>query len=333
MSYAKLTDHEMATIAPVKDGAPDLYNFMPTRKISKTEAEDRGWTWFYQDEVCAWGHRAPRYVAKPRQCVDCRRVGAGKQPIGAKGAAEYTGRQTSYPQRAPTVGSPVPKSPEPTEIEKKFLIEYAKLKDFTAAALAMRSDPAVFQARLSWNEVFSAACDKLEAECGIARTMRLDEVYEWTEDKRTLMLRVYIDTGDMGLARSAIGVSNYHFQLEIESNTDFARRIEEAGPLAMRVFEEDAFRRSRQGSDKLLEKMLTAAMPDKYGNRVRVDMSVTEKLTHEQLIGRIQHVFRSLPAPVIGALIEHDSQGSADVVGDGSGAEQEDREESAADLL
>lgn len=290
MTYPKLTATELAAIAPVKNGKPDLYNHMPTRFIPKAEAEERGWTWFYIGDVCSHGHKAPRYTSQPRQCVDCRRADNLLPPIGGKGQAEYTKRSKPYAQPAVAGTAVVPTQAEPSEIEKRFLVEYAKTKDFDTAAYNIKSDPAVFRARLSWSKVFSDAIDKLEADIGCSRTLRLDEEFDWTEEKRRLLIRVYIDTGDLGLARQAIGLSNYHFQVELQSNADFAQSLAEAEPLANRMLDEDAVRRARQGSDKLLDRVLTANLPEKYGAKVRVDMNITEKLTSEQLNSRFAQI-------------------------------------------
>ena len=120
-------------VAPLRNGKPDLYNYMPTRMVSKQEAEERVWTFFYIGDVCRHGHKAPRYVNNPRTCVDCHRHDNDRSPIGGKGDKEYTSRPKPYKERVsqPASGAAVARQPRPVEpvgLEKRFLVEYARTR-------------------------------------------------------------------------------------------------------------------------------------------------------------------------------------------------------------
>jgi hypothetical protein len=292
-----------ATVAPLKDGKPDLYNFMPTRFVPKQEAEARGWKWFYIGDSCRWGHKAPHYVSNPRMCVDCHRVREGRLPIGAKGDKEYKGQQKQYEQRK--VDSPsaiVPAMPRPLEpdvIEKKFLTEYAARRDFAQAALACGKSEAEFLGRLSYDEIFRAAVYRLEEDLGLARTASVMDDFEWTDDKRTVLMRVYIDTGDMLKAMRAVGVSNYHYMKELEENPDFRSDMERAEILAIKQLDRDAISKAKDGDSRLLQRVLAAKMPEQYGEKVKMDLNVTEKLTDDQLNSRLAQVFERLGGRIV----------------------------------
>lgn len=301
--FPDLTEMQLSLIAPVKDGKPDLYNYVPTRNVSNAEAQTRGWKWFYIGDVCSHGHKAPRYVSNPRLCVDCHRVREGRQTIGGKGNAEYTTRIRTYKERetkheAGAVVAVQPRPLEPDALEKRFLTEYAKLRSFDAASQILNTDSAVFRARLSYSKVFLDAVNALEDSEGLSRTLKMDEEFAWDDDKRLILIRVYIDTGDLGLARDSIQVSNYHYQRELQANPDFARAVVEAEPLANRILDEHAVRKAKQGDSRLLDRVLSAKMPNEYGAKLKVDMNVTEKLSDAQVNARIVQLFRLLGNPV-----------------------------------
>jgi hypothetical protein len=331
VTYPELSEKELAAIAPVKDGKPDLYNHLPTRFIPLDEAKHRQWKWFFVGDICSHGHKACRYVSNPRFCVDCRRIKDGLQPVGGKGVAEYTNRPRAYSEPAPRSSEgaqALPARPlEPDVSEKKFLVAYAKTKDFTLAAKEVNTDDAVFRARLSYSKVFKDAVNALEEQLGMTHTAKLDENFDWTEDKRSVLVRVYIDTGDLGLARDAIQVSNYHFQRELQDNGEFASMLADAEPLANRILDEHAIRKAKNGDSRLLDRVLTAKLPE-YSPKMRVDMNVSEKLTDDQLNARFGQVLkqlvvlngekRLLPGVIDAEFYESGSQDEAPDVGDSS---------------
>jgi hypothetical protein len=127
----------------------------------------------------------------------------------------------------------------------------------------------------------------------MTHTAKLDEDFDWTEDKRAVLVRVYIDTGDLGLARDAIQVSNYHFQRELQDNGEFASMLADAEPLANRILDEHAIRKAKNGDSRLLDRVLTAKLPE-YSPKVRMDVNVTEKLTDDQINARFNQVLKQL---------------------------------------
>lgn len=297
MTYPELTEKELALIAPVKDGKPDLYNYLPTRFVPLDEAKARGWKWFYVGDVCSHGHKAARYVSNPRFCVDCRRIKDGHEAVGGKGVAEFTNRPRAYSEPASRssagqVAAP-PRPLEPDAQEKKFLTAYARTRDFDAAAVECKVDNAVFRARLSYSKVFRDAVNALEEQLGMNHTLKFDEDFEWTDDKRAVLARVYIDTGDLGVARDAIQVSNFHYQKEIQENGEFASLMADAEPLANRILDEHAVRRAKNGDSRLLDRVLTAKLAE-YSPKMRMDVNVTEKLTDDQINARFAQTMRQL---------------------------------------
>ncbi len=275
--YRYLKMEDLADIAPLKDGKPDLYNYMPSRYITKDEATYRQWKHFYIGETCRWGHMAPRYVANGK-CIDCDRVRLqGRDPIGGKGAAEFTGQKRIGP-------SPVSARPaEPDSLEKRFIVEYVKTKSFAEAARVCGRTEAEFLGRLSYDKIFREAVNRLEEENGLSRTASLTEVYEWDDDKRRVLMHTYINTGDLAAAMRSVGVSNFYFTKEMEENSTFREDMEKAQGLALEQLERNAISLAVTGkSDKLLPMVMKAKLPD-YRDSVKVDMNVTQKLTPGQI--------------------------------------------------
>jgi hypothetical protein len=286
-SLVDLTSAQVAEIAPLnKDGAPDCMNYMPTRNIPLSEATQRGWPTFFEGVPCRYGHVAPRYVSNPSVCVDCFRIKRGKTPIGQKagGTAEYTPR--NYTQRAeqtPTATVVTSAPIEPDRYEKLFLSAYAGTKDIDAAARQASMTEAQVMARMSYSEVFRNAVNALEERLQIRRTPTPTGPFDWTDDKRKWLIEVYIDTGDIATARDAIRVTPSEYFRELERNIEFSDAVLVATPLALNALEERAHQLALAGNDKLLQKILAAKRPGEYGERIKVDMSVTEKLTDAQL--------------------------------------------------
>lgn len=277
-----------ASVAPLdRTGQfPDMRNYLPTRFVSYQEALDRGWKHFYTGETCRWGHRAPHCMSNIHQCVDCERVRDGKLPIGIKGVAELDG---PAPARRKAPSSPGVEAPatELTPIQKLFLTKYVDTRNFAEAAKACGQSDALFLAQLSYDKRFREAVQTLESDNGLARTPSILDDYEWNEDKRRILLRLYIDTGDMLQAMKAIGVSNYHFEREMRENVDFCRDLEAAEEQVTRHWDRYAASAAGKGSERILQKYLAAIMPDKYGDKVKMDLNVTRNLTHEQLATQV----------------------------------------------
>lgn len=338
------------TVAPLKDGKPDLYNHMPTRFVPQDEAKARGWTFFYVGESCRWGHQAPRYVSNPRMCVDCHRTRDGRPVIGAKGNKEYAGSLKPYsqPSRAPgavSAGGIAPamsRSAEPDALEKRFLTEYARLKSFAAAANECGRHESEFLGRLSYNKVFREAVHTLENDNGLSRTASLDEDFEWTDDKRVVLMRLYINTGDLAQAMKGIGLTNYHYEKELEENPEFRADMERAEELAWRQVDRQAISGALAGDSRLLQRVMSGNI-EKYNERLKVDMNVTQKLTDDQLnsrllqgLARLEQLGHKvlLPQPAIDAEFEIDgSERQDEIVGDGRATAPSNPTQSNYDLV
>lgn len=312
-------DIDPSTVAPLRDNKPDLYNNMPTRMVPLTEAKARAWTFFYVGESCRWGHMAPRYVTNPRMCVDCHRIRDGRLAIGAKGNKEYEGKIKPYTQpvrtgnsTAVSVAPAVSRSAEPDPLERKFLTEYARLKSFGAAAKECGRHEAEFLGRLSYDKIFRDAVHQLESDNGLLRTTSLSEDFEWTDDKRVTLMRLYINTGDLAQAMKGIGVLNYHYEKELEENPEFRSDMEKAEELAWRQVDRQAISGALAGDSRLLQRVMSGNI-EKYNERLKVDLNVTQKLTDDQLNARLAqglarleqlgHQIR-LPASVVDADFE-----------------------------
>lgn len=300
--YPKLMADALAAVAPLKDGRPDLYNHLPSRFITIEEAKFRGWKYFYIGDGCKYGHKAPRFVSNPRMCVDCHRTREGRLTMGGKLEAladPHTGWTKPAPVKDTKKSAPAARQiilAEPDKLEKAFLVEYAKLKDFSLAAQACGRVEADFLARLSYSEVFREAIRRLEEDCGLQHIPTLLDECDWNDDKRATLLRVYVDTGDITAARSAVQVSNYHFIKELETNLEFATEYAEAQILAEKYVGEVGVSQAMRGDTRLLQRYLANVRPDQFGetSKVRVDLNVTEKLTDEQLNARFAQAVRQL---------------------------------------
>ena len=270
-----------------------MYDYVPTRYVSQAEAKHRGWRYFWEGKICKYHHTAARYTSNHYQCVDCARVKEGQQPVYPKAPGEppYAARQYKQPEPktpgAAGAALPVPKAPEPTSLEKEFLAIYAECREFDKAAKMVGQSPAVMVARLSWSTPFKQACADLETRLMIPRTVPEVVAFEWDEDKRARLLEVWIDTGDLATGLEAIRVTPAEFFRELERNSPFATRYEKAEVLANKALEWRAKQLALAGNDKLLTLVLKASDP-KYKESLKVEMSVTDKLTDEQLRERIR---------------------------------------------
>lgn len=283
--WGKWPKVDPATIAPLRDGIPNMYDYVPTRFVTRDEAKARGWKHFWIGELCVTGHRAARYVANGSVCVDCERIKKGKLPTYGKGVPEleekrrrnYTQKQTQHLQGPP----------QPTAAEKNFLAKYAELKDFTLAAEACGRTEAEFLAILSWNEVFRKAVNTLEESLGIARTLKVSEYFDWTDEKRKSFLLTYANTADMRQALRSVGVTNVQFHRELAENAQFQHDFEEASQIARAVFDHAAGAAAIRGDSRMLGRVAANLFPEKYGENLKMDLKVTQNMTADQINGQI----------------------------------------------
>jgi hypothetical protein len=273
-----------ATVAPIRNGSPDMYNHRPTRFVSYNEAKGRGWRFFWTGERCnKYGHRAAHYTSNPSVCTDCRKIEGGGLPTYSKGIPQLddpNNHARAYSPRARTVGVD---SAIPRLAEQLFLTKYAELKDWDKAAEACQRPPFEFLAILSWNEAFRKAVNALEDELKIARTTGVSEDFEWDEAKRNVLLIVYMNTADMVQAQRSIGCTNVQFHRELEENPAFAERWESAQPIAAKVFDYKAGSLAVAGDSQILRRLTANLFPEKYGENLKMDLKVTRQLSPEML--------------------------------------------------
>lgn len=273
------------SVAPLRDGKPDLYNHMPTRFVARDEAKARGWKHFWTGEVCVAGHRAARYVSNASECVDCHRIEQGKLPVYGKGVPELEAeRRRKYTQKhSQTIAGP----PVPSAAEKLFLTKYAEHKDFAVAADACGRTEAEFLAILSWNATFRDAVNRLEESLGIARTQQLTDEFDWTDGKRQSFLITYANTADMKQALRSVGATNVQFHKELAENSEFQHDFEAASDVARAVFDHAAAAAATKGDARMLGRIAANFFPEKYGENMKVDLKVTQNLSTEQVNAQI----------------------------------------------
>lgn len=332
---------EPESIAPLNsDGHPDLMNYMPFRLVPLDEAKQRGWPLFYQAETCRYGHSAPRYVSNPRQCVDCFRLKRGKTLLSAAPTTPHAEYKRQYSQRTVAVAVPgqalatIAVPPEPDRLEKRFLSAYAHTKDLDVAAVEAGMSGAQVIARMSWSAVFAAAVKALEDTLNLKHIPMSAGPYDWDPSKRTRLIEVFIDTGDVATARDSIRVTPSEYFRELERNPDFAAQIDEAAQLAMRALEDRATQLALAGNDKLLQKLLAAKMPE-YRDRVDVNMKHSaEKLTDDQLNAQLTRLVGKYSGRIIDAEYRSvESAGQDPLADDPEGDRATPVAESNSDLL
>lgn len=272
------------TVAPLRDGRPDLYNNQPTRFVSLAEARARDWKLFWTGEICVTGHRAARYVSNPSVCSDCQRIERGKVPVYGRGVPEL---EAARKARAYTQKNTVAQPAQPSTAEKRFLEKYAELKDFALAADACGRTESEFLAILSWNQVFRESVNRLEESLGIARTQKITEEFDWDDDKRKTFLLTYANTADMKEALRSIRATNVQFHKELVENPGFQRDFDEAAQLARNVFDHAASSSAIKGDSRMLGRIASNLFPEKFGENMKVDLNVKQNLTAAQINAEI----------------------------------------------
>lgn len=290
--WGKWPKVDPSTIAPLRDGKPNMYDYVPTRFVTKDESVAREWKHFWIGELCVSGHRAARYVANGSVCVDCERVKKGKVPTYGKGVPQleearrrnYTQKQTQHLQGPP----------QPNAAEKKFLEKYAELKDFSAAAEAVGRTESEFVAILSWNTLFRESVHRLEESLGIARTLKMTDDFEWDDEKRKIFLLTYANTADMKEALRVIRATNVQFHKELTDNPEFQRDFDEAHQISRAVFDHAASATAIKGDARLLGRIASNLFPEKFGENVKMDLNVKQNLTLDQAHAQLSQMLSGL---------------------------------------
>jgi len=276
------------TVAPLRDGRPDLYNHQPTRFVSFNEAKARGWKHFWTGEPCVTGHRAARYVRNGSICVDCTRIEQGHLPVYGKGVPELEeARRRKYTQKhTAAITAPA----QPSNAEKLFLTKYAEHKDFSTAAEACGRSETEFLAILSWNETFRDAVNRLEESIGVARTQQVTDEFDWTDEKKRAFLITYANTADVKQALRSVGATNVQFHKELSVDAEFQRGFDDATNIARMVFDHAASAAATKGDARMLGRIAANFFPEKFGENLKMDLKVTQNLSLEQAHDQITHL-------------------------------------------
>jgi hypothetical protein len=277
------------SVAPLRNGKPDMYSHVPTRYVRKEEAVARGWSHFWTGEICVTGHRAARYVSNVSMCTDCVRIQKGQLPVYGKGIPELENlrKKRSYTQKHT---ASIQRPAQPTLAEKRFLERYAELKDFAEAAEAMGRTEAEFLAILSWNTLFREAVNRLEESMGVTRTQEVTEYFDWTDEKKRAFLITYANTADVKQALRSVGATNVQFHKELSENADFQRDFDEANRIARNVFDHAASAAATKGDARLLGRIAGNLFPEKFGENMKVDLNVKQNLSSDQVNAQITHL-------------------------------------------
>lgn len=268
---------------------PNFADHVPKRLVSFEEAQARGWSMFVDGSDCRYGHRAGHWVSNRNRCSDCEREKAGKQPIypKAKSGTHYEQPRTPRKDVAAPVVIAAPKLPEPDASDKAFLASYAEHRDLDKAATAVGSTTALILSRRSHNKLLDEAMRRLETDLTIPRVVPAPSDFEWTDAIRGRLLEVYVDSGNLAIARDAVKCTPSQLWRELDANPDFSSRLDDARVRAAQVFEERAQAEALAGNDRLLPVILRAEKPEKYTEKLKLDMNVTNKLTDDQLNVRL----------------------------------------------
>jgi hypothetical protein len=141
-------------------------------------------------------------------------------------------------------------------------------------------------------------------------------------------------------AINAIGCSNWHFEVEREANPEFADAMDKADKWGMKILDRVAIGKAIDGDSRLLQRVLTAKVPE-YKDKLSVDFNnVSDKLTNEQINERILQLVENLggriddaPRSVKSRLIEHDKGSESETDGDAGDGEPSPGSDTNNDLL
>jgi hypothetical protein len=111
--------------------------------------------------------------------------------------------------------------------------------------------------------------------------------YQWTDAKRARLLEVWTDTGDIAAARDAVEVTPSEYLRELERNEKFAEQVKKTELLANRILVERAYHLALKGNDKLISKLLPAIDPEKFSERVKLDVNQTGRLSDDAIDARL----------------------------------------------
>ena len=147
-------------------------------------------------------------------------------------------------------------------------------------------------------------------------------MYKFTDEKRRVFLEALAAVGNVTQAAKSAGLSRTIVYKRRREDEDFARDWDEAKWIGGGALEDEAIRRARDGwevpvfhdgqkcgtvrkySDTLLIFLLKGAMPDKYADRQKTELSnpdgtLNSAMSDAQLAAKLAALQRSVGAPPI----------------------------------
>lgn len=262
--------------------------------VTRKEALERGLKFYWNGTPCPKGHYSKRR-AKGSGCVACLYIAASinnKLMIARRSAVRKAVREEKKAEMdLKKIG------PE----EKQIVLErYSETGDLEQGAIAIGLTMAELNVQISRSASFAVevfALEKRLRAAGVRPKFIVSDVV-WTPEKKALLIRVYVDTGLINVARDTIGASPTNLHDELKKDPEFAQALKDATPRAEQALEEKAAQLAIQGDEKLLTLILKAKKPE-YREKIQIDQTTTIRLSEEQLterIGRLVNKYRIIDA-------------------------------------
>jgi hypothetical protein len=239
---------------------PDLINYQPKRFIQLEEARRRGLSWFFDGSACRYSHVAAHRTSNIHICSDCQRVKKGLEPIYGKSKAQKFYEMKPMATTESNTASTAPTAPAPQSLglsaaDTKFLEHYARERNLEKAAVAAGTTKELILARRVGFPGLDEAMTKLEQQLEIPRYLPPGAHFVWDDEKRKLFIDSYINSGELEIARGAVGCTRSQFAAELKANIVFSHEVEAARELAEGVVEEALFKAAKQGQQSVLPKV------------------------------------------------------------------------------
>lgn len=239
--------------------------------MTRKEAEEAGLMFYWNGVSCKYDHKAKRRV-KGGACMACLALANRANKDRIKNSIRTAKEERIKQAAEQTLG---------TRDKQKVLEIYAESGDLELAASKVGKSISEMHVIISRSTTFAADVYALEKRLRLANNGSIGTKYrpvkmEWSDDKRALFLRAYVDTGDIQAAREAIGCSPSEFNEETERNEEFQAQVEKAKPQAEQALEEKAIQLALAGNDKLLTVILKAKKPE-YKDKIQIEQTTTIK--------------------------------------------------------
>lgn len=260
--------------------------------MSHKEAKAAGLRFFWTGNSCVHGHNSKKLTVNGG-CAACQWLYA-KERKRRKATEIRDKKQDEQAQKADqTLGF---------RKRQKALEVYAKTSSLEQAANAIDLSLAQLNVHIAKSASLASSFYALEKRLKVLEEQRpkttVKGKFKWNEEKRDLLIRTYVDTGDIAQARDACGCTPSQYNDELEANPDFADRVDIAKPKAIQALEERAIQMALRGNDKILTLVLKAKLPE-YKDKIQIDQTTTVKLSDEQLNGRIASLLQRYARTII----------------------------------